>query len=188
MASWDDAEAKAEAAKKEAGLFVSLKNDGDQVAGIFLGDPYVREQVWNGSQYEDFDPEKHKGEKPRLSFVLNFYVPEEKELKIIQGGVKWFDQVKKVRNKYGLDKWVFEITRDGAKGDPQTTYTILPDQEIPDNWKPSIQQLELHDLAKVCGGSHKKSSKGNEAPADFGDPPQKAAPPAPAEEDDDLPF
>lgn len=194
MASWDEAESKAEAHKKEAGIFCKLENDGDSVVGIFMGDPFVREQVWTGQTYEAFDPVKHKGEKVRLSFALNFYVPAEKQLKIIQGGVKWFDQVKKLRAKYGLDKWTFEITRSGAKGDAQTTYTILPDEMIPDSWKPSLDQLKLHDLAKVVGGGGSKVSGSQPAAAppthDEAEHKQSAPvePAPPADEDDDLPF
>lgn len=194
MASWDDAEAKAEAHKKEGGLFCKLENDGDSVVGIFMGDPLVREQVWTGQTYEAYDPEKHKGEKVRLSFALNFYVPAEKDLKIIQGGVKWFDQVKKLRAKYGLDKWTFEITRSGAKGDAQTTYTILPDEMIPESWQPSLAQLKLHDLEKIVGGGGSKQTGSHASaapPTQSSEEPTKskqAEPAPPAEDDDDLPF
>ena len=90
----------------------------------------------------------------------------------------------------------FEITRNGAKGDSQTTYTILPEAQIPDGWKPSLQGLKMHDLAKLAGG---KSSAPAAAPAPVAGsdpnpsqviPPQAQEPPVPENpaEDEDLPF
>ena len=38
----------------------------------------------------------------------------------------FFKDLVRVREKYGLEKWAFEIQRHGAAKDPKTTYSILP--------------------------------------------------------------
>ncbi|MFB3852576.1 MAG: hypothetical protein ACE148_01995 [Vicinamibacterales bacterium] len=56
--------------------------------------------------------------------MLNFYVPAENAMKVIEGGTVWFKDVLKIRDKYGLDKWLFEIERHGEAGSPKTTYSL----------------------------------------------------------------
>lgn len=146
MTSWDDAEEKAE--KAGGGLFVSLKNDKDSVVGAFVGEPYVREVIWTGSKYETFNPDEHEG-NPSLRVMLNFYVPAEESMKVIEGGATWFKSVCEVRKKYGLDKWTFEVTRHGAKGDPKTKYSILPEEKIDDKLAATIESELKNDLQKL---------------------------------------
>jgi hypothetical protein len=84
-----------------------------------------------------------------MRVAINLYVPAEKALKVYEMGTVVFKDLLKVRGKYGLEKWAFEIERHGAKNSNKTTYTILPEHKLDDAMQEEIAQLELHDLEKV---------------------------------------
>jgi len=131
------------------GIFIRLTGDGDKVIGAFCGEPFPREVVWTGDRYETFDPDVHTDKRPSLRVMINFYVPAEQDMKVIEGGTVWFKDVLKVRDKYGLDKWLFEVERHGEAGDPKTTYTILPEEKLDDAHKAEIAGAGLHDLGAL---------------------------------------
>jgi hypothetical protein len=154
--SWENASRLADKHGAGSGVFVRLTKDGDKVTGAFVGEPHAREVVWTGEKYETYDPAVHK-ERPLLRVSINLYVPSEGAMKIIEGGSLWFKDVLKVREKYGLDKWLFEIERHGDAGNPKTKYSILPDRKIEDDDLEKIAQLELNDLAGGHRGSQADS-------------------------------
>ncbi len=154
---WDQAKGLADKhTNSGSGLFVRLANDRDKVVGAFAGDPYARETHWTGERYEvctgDGCSICSEGKRPNLRVSMNFYVPAERDLKVIEGGVTWFKDLLKARDKYGLDKWLFEIERHGAAGDPKTSYTILPEEKLTPEQIKEIDALRLHDLPKVVSG------------------------------------
>jgi hypothetical protein len=156
--AWDKAKGLADKHSTSGGLFVKLANDGDKVVGAFLGDPLAREVHWTGERYEEC-PGAEKGcghcaeaKRPSLRAAMNFYVPAEKAVKVIEGGTTWFKDLFKCRDKYGLDRWSFEIERHGAAGDPKTTYTILPDERLTEEQRSELAALQLHDIRKVVSG------------------------------------
>jgi hypothetical protein len=73
-------------------------------------------------------------------------------MKVIEGGSQWFKDVLKLRDKYGLDKWSFEIERRGEAGDPKTRYSMLPEEKLGDEQRKKIAATALHDLPNVAGG------------------------------------
>jgi hypothetical protein len=150
--AWNRAAGMADKHANSGGIFIRLANDGDKVVGAFCGEPFPREVIWNGERYDMFDPEVHAGKKPSLRVMLNFFVPAEGATKVIEGGTVWFKDVLKVRDKYGLDKWLFEIERHGAAGDPKTNYTILPEEKIDSAMRALIDSAGLHDLAAIGSG------------------------------------
>lgn len=157
MSGWQYAKALADKHDAESdGLFVRLTDDGDKVVGVFVGEPYAREVHWSGERYVsclgDGCSFCEAGKKPSLRVAINFYVPGQRSLKVIEGGIVWFKDLVKVREKYGLNKWSFEIERHGEAGNPKTTYTILPEEKLTDEVTAEINKLELHDLAKVTSG------------------------------------
>lgn len=156
--AWDKAKGLADKHTTSGGMFVKLANDGDKVVGVFLGDPLPREVHWTGERYEEC-PGADKScshcadsKRPSLRVAMNFYVPAEKAVKVIEGGTTWFKDLLKCRDKYGLDRWLFEVERHGASGDPKTTYTILPDERLTDEQRGQLGSLQLHDLRKVTSG------------------------------------
>lgn len=165
--AWDKAKNLSDKHTSAGGIFIRLANDGDKVVGTFCGEPHAREVHWNGERYEECAaPDARcaacaEGKKPSLRVAMNFYVPAERAMKVIEGGSTWFKDLFKCRDKYGLDKWTFEVERHGAAGDPKTTYTILPDEKLTDEQRAEINAAQLHDLVRVVAG-------GGEAAAEFG--------------------
>jgi hypothetical protein len=154
--AWETAKGLTEKHASAGGIFVRLASNGEKVTGVFCGEPFAREVVWTGERYEAFDPKNpaHQadGKRPSLRVAMNFYVLAENTMKVIEGGTQWFKDVLKVRDKYGLDKWSFEIERHGEAGDPKTKYTILPEEKIDATLRGKIAQGQLHDLETTVGG------------------------------------
>jgi len=150
--AWDLATRLTDKHANQNGIFIRLAANGDKVVGAFCGDPFAREVVWTGERYETYDPAVHTDKRPSLRVMLNFFVPDEGEMKVIEGGTVWFKDVLKVRDKYGLDKWLFEIERHGEAGDPKTTYSILPEEKLDDLMRARIAKAEPHDLAALGSG------------------------------------
>jgi len=152
--AWDRAKTLSDKHANQGGMFVRLQNDGDKIVGAFCGEPYAREVVWTGERYEAYDPKSptQSDKKPSLRVMLNFFVPAEGAMKVIEGSTTWFKDVLKVRDKYGLEKWLFEIERHGESGNPKTQYSILPDEKITDEVRAKIAAAQVHDLEKLASG------------------------------------
>lgn len=151
--SWEHAAGMADKHANSGGMFVRLTGDGDSIVGAFCGEPFPREVVWTGERYETYDPDVHHDKKPSLRVMLNFFVPAEHDMKVIEGGTVWFKDLLKVRDKYGLDRWLFEIQRHGESGNPKTKYTILPEEKLSAEQQDEIADMGLHDLASLVDGS-----------------------------------
>jgi hypothetical protein len=161
--AWERARQMAE--RHSNSTFVRLANDGDKVVGVFIGEPLAREVVWTGEKYLDVehpDAEKYlkKGRSASLRVAMNLYTPAEKAVKVYEMGAVVFKDVLKLRDKYGLDTWAFEIERHGGKGDNKTSYSILPEQRLDDAMRRELAQLELHDLEKVLSHSDSSENEG----------------------------
>jgi hypothetical protein len=133
-------------------IFIRLQNDGDKIVGVFCGEPFAKEVYWDGQKYVEAAPDGG-GPKPSLRVSLNFFVPAEGAMKIMEGGTAWFKDVLEVKDKYGLEKWHFEVKRRGKKGDPKTKYSILPDAPVDDATRARIAAAGLHDLAAMGAGA-----------------------------------
>lgn len=131
---WERAEELSNKILETGGIYVRLANDGDKVVGVFCGEPYARSVLWTGAAYEECTSAGcglcEAGGRAALRVACNFYVLADSSMKIIEGGNRWFGDVLKVRKKYGLADWAFEIERHGAANSTKTTYTILPDVRL----------------------------------------------------------
>jgi hypothetical protein len=162
--AWDKAKNLADKHAAAGGIFVRLQNDGDKIVGAFCGEPFAKEVYWDGQKYCDSPPDGVAA-KPSLRVSLNLYVPAEGAMKIIEGGTAWFKDVLDVKDKYGLEKWTFEIKRRGKKGDPKTKYSILPDTQVDDAMRARMAAAGLHDLASVGGNSDGDDAAPAQTPA-----------------------
>ncbi len=156
--TWDRAKELSEKCAAANGIFVRLAADEDSVIGVFCGAPYAREAFWTGNgyvPYDENDPD-HKGKGPALRVTINFYIVTDGVMKIIEGGTQWFNSVLKVREKYGLDKWAFEIQRHGEG--TKTKYSILPDSQVDSALRAKIAKVELYDLEQVVGNADREDS------------------------------
>lgn len=177
MSGWDTAEKRA---KESQSIFVKLENDGDTVVVAFLGEPHVREVWWNepANTFEDFtDAHAKAGKTPSAKFKLNVFNKETQKAQILEVNAGTMTTIGGCRAKYGLEKFWFEVKRNGKKGDTKTVYSVLPDKEINAEELKTLKDVKLHDLSKTNDaggaaggkadmGSHdKKTSKGEAAPA-----------------------
>ncbi len=152
--AWQQAQEKADRQAEKGGMFVRLKNNGDKIVGAFCGDPYAKEVVWIGQKSEEYNPDnpEHKGVRSSLRISLNFFVPAESKMKVIEGSAQFFRSIVKVKEKYGLDNWLFEIERQGDSGDPKTKYSILPEEKVTAEIRAQISKIGLHDLGAIGNG------------------------------------
>jgi hypothetical protein len=164
--AWDNAKKLAEKHASEGGKFVRLQNDGDKIVGVFCGEPYAREVYWDGEKYSDTAPEGG-GAKASLRVALNFYVPAEGAMKVIEGGTAWFKDVIEIREKYGIEKWIFEVKRRGKKGDPKTKYSILPETQVDDAMRARMKALPLHDLGSLGAEGDRETAGASSATVDL---------------------
>ncbi len=148
---WERTTKLAEKHSNQGGLFIRLSNNNDKVIGAFCGAPYGREVVWTGERYETYSPSIHTDKKASLRVMMNFFVPSENAMKVIEGGAAWFKDLIKVRDKYGLEKWLFEVERHGEPRDPKTKYTILPEEKLDAAISARIEENGLHNLAALVG-------------------------------------
>jgi hypothetical protein len=135
------------------GIFVRLANDGDKVVGAFCGEPDAREVHWTGERYEECAGPGcalcGAGTRPSLRVTINFWVAAENAMKVMEGGTMWFRDVLAVKDKYGLDRWTFEVKRVGKPKDPKTKYAILPETNLDEATKKRIAACPLHELAAL---------------------------------------
>ena len=170
MNTWDEAIKLMKEASKGDGMFVSLKNSGDSIEGIFLGEPYVYKQHWSpGSEKvicQDGCELCEDGKKPSSRFKINFFDIKARKVKIFEGGVGWFRNLNSMREEYGLD-CIFKIVREGIGRD--TKYNFFFKKDLNDDMKKYLAEqatlLELdYDMVESNDGSNAK------------------------EDDDDIPF
>ena len=90
------------------------------------------------------------GKKPTLRIAMNVLV--DGVVKIYEASATLFKSILKLRAKYGLDAYWFEVERSGAAGDPKTKYTILPERPMTDEEKKQVAAVELYDLARELDG------------------------------------
>jgi hypothetical protein len=176
MMGWDDVE-KLSDEQETGGQYLKLAGDGDSAVVVFVGEPYARQRVWSDTdgRYVTYEPGVHDPSKKKLSMAMNVYV------------LKANGNLRKVRAKYGLDKWSFEIQRSGAKGDMQTKYSILPEEQIDAELRQTINSAQLYDLEEMFSDGSTAPPKDSTAP-----PRERRAPSSTANEyqqhDDEIPF
>jgi hypothetical protein len=159
--------------KHEAGgsTWLRLAGDGDRAVVVFRGDPHPREVVFVDGGYKPFSEEHTaQGLKPSLRVAINVALLPTKESKVFEFGVGLFKDLIKVREKYGLDAWCFEVQRSGGPKDPKTSYSILPERQLTADEKKAIAALEVHDLGELYEGRSADAAGGaaaaNAAPID----------------------
>lgn len=119
---------------------LTLQED-DKVVVVFLGEPWAYEAAWHDERGQWVPVHRSPVPvDPALRIRINVYVPAMGKLKWWEMGTDTFHSLSACRDKYGLDKWMFEIealevSQDGAFG----VYSILPEE-----------RLGADDLAKIA--------------------------------------
>lgn len=155
--SWADVEEE-QAKAKAGGLFLKLVDDGDTAVVVFRGEPAVRRTHWTGEKTLDCEGDSCSwcadDLRQRVSIQVNVarQIEEGWIAQIWEASKSAFSGVTEIREKFALEKWSFEITRHGAKGDPKTRYSILPDHEVTTEEKGTFSDMELHLLGPEARG------------------------------------
>lgn len=154
---WQQTEEMAKKHDQGGSLWLKLAGDGDKAVVVFLGEPHPREVAFVDGKYVEVDEKmKAAGTKASLRVALNVALYDSKEMKVLEQGVMFFKDLVRVREKYGLEKWAFEVQRHGAAKDPKTTYSILPERQLTAEERKSFQAVELLDLPKLYAGELEK--------------------------------
>jgi len=147
---WQQTEVLAKKHDLGSSTWLKLVNDGDKAVVVVLGEPYPREVCFVDGKYAPFDEKlKAQGFKPSLRVAFNVALLDTREVKVLEQGVVFFKDLCQVREKYGLEKWAFEVRRNGAAKDPKTTYSILPERQLSFEQEEEFKRLPLFDLAEV---------------------------------------
>lgn len=162
--SWADAEKAISDAEKDAPRkYIRLKDQGEKVVVAFVGDPLVRKVHWSerNSRYQGCEGDDcvacTNGSRPSIRATINVFLPKDGAMKIWECGSVTLQDILKVRTKYGLDKWIFEIERLGKPNDPKTKYAVLPETKIDDKLTAQIAVAKLWDLrAEITGATTKE--------------------------------
>lgn len=150
---WQTTHELANKHEASGGTWLRLAGDGDRAVVVFRGEPHPREVVFVDGGYKPFSEEHAaQGLKPSLRVAINVALLPTKESKIFEFGVGLFKDVVKVREKYGLDSWCFEVHRSGGPKDPKTSYSILPERQLTADERKAIAALEIHDLGELYDG------------------------------------
>lgn len=150
---WQQAEEMAKKHEASGGAWLKLQNDGDKAVVVFLGEPYAREVCFVDGKYVLFDEKlKAEGLKGSMRVALNAALYDSKEVKVFEQGVNFFKDLLRVREKYGLEKWAFEICRHGVAKDPKTSYSILPEHQLTPEQQKEFLSLRQQDLERLYGG------------------------------------
>ncbi len=161
---WEQAEEMAKKHDADSSTWLKLANDEDKAVVVFLGEPYPREVSFVDGKYVPADDAvRAAGHKVSLRVAYNVALPETGEVKVLEQGVMFFKDLVRVREKYGLEKWAFEVQRHGAAKDPKTTYSILPERQLTAEERKSFQAVELLDLPKLYAGELEKDPESEEA-------------------------
>ena len=149
---WDRTEEMAKRHDQGSSTWLKLTDDGDKEVIVFLGEPCPREVVFLDGKYEPFTEElRAKGHKASLRVAFNVALYETKEVKVLEQGVVFFKQLLQIRSKRALNEWAFEVQRNGAARDKNTTYSILPEHKLTPEEQAEFKALPLHDLEKLYG-------------------------------------
>ena len=161
---WEQTEEMAKKHDADSSTWLKLANDEDKAVVVFLGEPYPREVSFVDGKYVPADDAvRAAGHKVSLRVAYNVALPETGEVKVLEQGVMFFKDLVRVREKYGLEKWAFEVQRHGAAKDPKTTYSILPERQLTAEERKSFQAVELLDLPKLYAGELEKEPESEEA-------------------------
>ncbi len=147
---WQQTEEMAKKHDQGGSQWLKLGNDGDKAVVVFLGEPYPREVCFADGKYVPYDDKaKAQGLKASLRVALNVALYDSREMKVLEQGVMFFKDLVRVREKYGLDRWAFEVQRHGAPKDPKTHYSILPEHQLTADEQRIFQALPRHDLGRL---------------------------------------
>lgn len=110
-------------AESIGGNFLKLK-DKESVYGMFRGDPREYNSLFVDGKGAEVPPGT-PGSKFRFRINFLLKVGDEYQMKIIENGATFYNQMADLNDEYPLETTVVKITRKGS-GRDDTSYSILP--------------------------------------------------------------
>lgn len=128
--------------KTGAGMFLKL-SDGDEVLGVFRGNPYEYHIRWDDeSKRSEEVSEDSEGAKFR--FKINFVTKNSEgdyEAKIFENSLTVYNKLKEIHAEWDLENTVVKLSRKGEK--LKTEYSIVPTKhKVPKE----VLNVELRNL------------------------------------------
>lgn len=171
--------------KQQKNNFIRLK-DGEEVVGVFVGDPVDYYQHYLPNEKKSYlctgkGCELCKDNKASFRFRVRFAVSDVNnntfEGAIYEGAFGAYKDLASLAEDYDLNKNLIKIKRKGTNKDTRYSFIPKPNGTLPDK--------EIEDAAKVCGDTihlpWKFEDKGTESnPRVIDEPPPFT--------DDDIPF
>lgn len=134
--------------------FISLK-DGEEVVGVFQGDPHVHYNHWDNAAKRSLICIGEGcavcagGDKKKFRFRLNMVVKGSTSLeaKILEGGWKLYNALSEINSEFPLENGYTKVKRTG-KTMNDTVYTVLPSTKLSlsEESKKAIAEVELLPL------------------------------------------
>src|SRR5690242_14788014 len=107
---WQRTEEIAKRHDAGGGQWLKLAADGDKAVVVFLGEPFPREVCFVDGKYTPWEDKlRAQGLKPSLRVAINVALWDTKEVKVLEQGIVFFKDLLRIRDKYGLEKWAFEV-------------------------------------------------------------------------------
>jgi hypothetical protein len=122
---------------------------------VIVGDPEQRKVYWVGNRSEVVTSATvvPPGTKVKTKWLLNAFDLGTKRMMIFECNQQTFRALVSVRERFPFDKWAIEVKRNGAAGDTNTTYAVLPDKELTPEQKAYIAKQDTHDLTVFSGAT-----------------------------------
>lgn len=164
--AWTRADEMADKIGNAASTWLKLVGDGDKEVVTFCGDPYPMEVAYiDGKPVPYTTQHEADGLQRKFRVAINVRLNHTGEVKVWEMSGTTFKTLKKVKEKYGLDRWAFEIARQGAPKDTSTTYSIMPEEQLRDEDVQAKRMAVLHDLAALYSGASPKADGPHGPPA-----------------------
>lgn len=173
---WQQAQERLKTYEQNGFVHLRLANDGDRYVVVFLGNPLYREVTFVDGKYVDVDERmKAEGYRASMRFAMNVALYDTKQVKVYEFGAAVMKDMIRLRGKYGLEGWSYEVQRHGGPRDPKTTYTILPERQLTAEQQREFQALKRHDLERLYRGGRQEQAGSANRPASEGVDPNVAA-------------
>ena len=154
------------ARQAEQGIWLALEMDGDSTTVVFLGDPFAREVVFLDGKYVAFNDEhRARGLRPTVRIAINVAIVDTGDVLVFERGVLFFKELAAMRERFPLDRWSFEIERNGAAGSLKTTYRVVQEKALGADERRAYAQLPRYDLARLAAGEFHASVRATQSEA-----------------------
>ncbi len=141
---------------KSGGDFIRLKKDGDEVIGVFRGEPVIFFMMFgpggkNNIVKKEYFEVDGKGASKRFRFNFITKVGDKHVCKIFEGSKTAGETLSMTLDEYDITNTVFKIKRQGS-GMQDTVYHFLFKDKLSPDQVAKINAIELLDIDPLENG------------------------------------